>query len=273
MSTPRRTPEEWATVFEIDRATKTIFTEGPSDAHLLATAIALGRNVDIRSAEEIQIDEPIEGGNKLRIITLSKLARERNIENCKLLVDRDFEYFLHLYYNDDNLLRTDYANIISGSISLEWARTFFLRAFNSDFSLQNWKDLTRDLKSIFILRYFCISQKISHSNVDISNFSNFRDGRLIFRKRDFLYSFLQSGNDTKNAILKELESFEDYFRDDERYFIHSSDLFLYIHTFLRKSRRIGGAFPKDGTRSAVLGSLPSNLGNQMTIGVIANWAS
>lgn len=271
MSAPKRTLDEWVTVLSVAGNTKMVFAEGPSDAHLLSTIQDFGRNVDFRSADEIDIDGAVEGGNRSRIIRLAERIEKEKLENFSCLIDTDFDYFFRFINSPKNIHFTDYSNIVSGSISFEFISSFLLRGFNLKFSMENWEDLKDHLKTVFLARYLCGYRNIPHSNVDILNVTNFHNGKLLFKYDKFIQSFVQSSQVVRDDLKKEIQIYKHWLTDDDRHFIHSSDLFYYVHVLLRKSGSIGGAFPQAGARSALLGALPNDLGGQNAISSIIAW--
>lgn len=248
-----------------------VFAEGPSDAHLLSTIKKFGRDVDFRSADEIDIAGSIEGGNRTRVMRLAERATKENIKNLTCLIDSDFDYFFRAINYPKILYLTDYSNVISGSISFEWISGFLLRGFNVKFSEENWKDLESHLKLIFISRCLCHIKKVKHSNVDLANLTSFNEGRMAFKYDKFLNSFIQTSQELRENLKIEIEEYKNWLVDDARHFIHSSDFFHYIYLFLRKSGSVGGAFPQSGARSALLGALPNDLGGQNSIAAIVAW--
>lgn len=276
MPLPKRTIDEWLTVARVNGAIRTLFTEGPSDARLIAVAAGYPVDADVRSADEIELHNPATtpflGSNRVRVTELAKAAKSRNeTNNVRCLVDADFECYVSDIVVSERLLRTDYANLVVGCLTEGWLRDFFLRGWGVTLGAADWERAVDCLVFAFHARYLAAATDIGMPAPAVSEFMARDGGTITFDSVRYLSRYFGVTQARARALCTQIREMFEWALLDHRHRINSNDFFEYAHGFLRRLGAIGGGVSKDSVRSAILAALPRNLDAQPAVADVVRW--
>lgn len=272
---PRWTLKEWMTTAMIAPEVGHLFVEGASDARALSHALGYPRGLDIRAAEEIATEcesTPLCGGYKARLFRMANEVRANpKIENIRCLADRDFGELVSLLDSKPPMYFTEFANMPAATLTENWLSGFLLKGFGLVLTGDLWKQFLVIIRFSFIARYLSATEN-PKAAPSISDFTKYDNPVLRFDKAGYIKQYFGGGALSVTEKVSEIDDFASWITCDQRNTANSNDVFDLIHFLLRETKKIGGAFPRDGVRAAFLAAADVDIASQPTLAGIAEWA-
>jgi hypothetical protein len=253
-----------------------LFVEGKTDAQLIADMTGYTRNVDIRTADEIEFDTSSGtafcGGNKLKIVALAQEAHANSdSNNIRFLVDSDFDLLFTTVFAVRGLTKTDFSNLPVACLHVGWFRGFCVKAFGFVVSDEMWSDFSTIIARSFLARYIAARDQTLASAPSLRPYITVRAGRIEFDEPSYLRRYFSVPADTAEKIGTEISDLCAWLNQDVRMTANTNDVFDLLYGVLRADRRIGGAFPQNGVVYAYLGAFDAEVTDQPRMKDLINW--
>ena len=285
MSLPKRTPEEWVTVFRVNGGVKTIFAEGQSDSRILKSVISFRSDVDCRSADEIDAETPSDdfiGGNKARVMQiaeeidrLDEQTRTRIASKVRCLIDRDFNDFIAEEFRllgSNVLLITTFSNFLSAIVGYSFLRTVLFSSYGWDLDCKSWITLRDGLAFGFFARLRNANSTEKKSAPMIGKYFKLIGGNFRFDHAAYLQAYFGLQGNANTLIYVELAS-SSASVGDIKSAVNSADLFDAVYGMLKESGKAASALNVHHLRSTLLGGAVQAVRLDPTINELATWAT
>jgi hypothetical protein len=266
---PRRTIEELVTRYQLEPELCDLYVEGTTDKSLFDWY--LGRKdidgVAIYGIDTVDVPEILPDvaenaqGNKGRTLTLAKLFSDQIDGGLKVyfLVDRDFDDYLGVKREGDNVLVTDYNCVESYVIGEQTLNKFFVLflGLSATHAERFIADGAPILSELFIIRL--VKQTVAPRMRWISPRRCFfvNDGKLCFAASDYIKRLLNAnGHPIAEAdFIAKVSDYKKQLTDDIRYCMQGHDFTFVLKIWISHMGGPGRSMSEDLILRGLLASI------------------
>jgi hypothetical protein len=169
------------------------------------------------------------------------------------MVDADFERLQSILVSHDCLFMTDYANLPVATITHEWLKSYFIKAYGYLLSEQCWQFMLTVLRFCFMARYVSATSEQPRTAPLPADFLSFKKGDWLFDKETYVSHMFGVSKFQVGEILSNIEATH-VDEDDCRHYMNSNDVFDTVYGVLRVSKVIAASVPREAVRQGLLGA-------------------
>lgn len=215
---------------------KTVYVEGSTDRSLIQLFLQQSKmkNIIVLNINTIEISKietenlDLEDNNRSRVITLTNLITDNIIG----IIDSDFDFIKKTTYpQNDNLLKTDYANMEMYLFNKESLDKIFL-SYNERKNSEYFLKLDTILIELFLIAFAKKELKNELSTLEFIKSLTLKSNQIAFDKESYLKKYLKNNKDDIQNFNQFIESKKTILPSDKREIIDGHDFVSLLQFYL-----------------------------------------